>query len=352
MGKAISAIKIVLEDEERKSIVRVLKESFHYMMIEKELPYCYFTSLLYKKDAPDYRNFIGFKKVYNIIDNYMYKNGRNKELEDKRNFGETVLAAGLNTPRILASSTLEGEKVLLVRNEQESLIENVSLLKRELEEMIDKSFSNSIFVKPSDGEGGVHTYKLCYDNLNREDIETLWEAMQIESFVFQENIVQNERINKIYDKSINTIRIHTYFHEEENKVEIISALMRFGFGGSIVDNGCSGGFFVPVNIKEWKLCGKGRTYLVAGAKTFETHPDTKVKLDGYQLPFADEIIRYVTEGAKLFSDNKFIGWDIALTENGPIVIEANAGPHVVMLQMACGGIKAHPRYKEIFKDYI
>ena len=84
----------------------------------------------------------------------MYKNGRNKELEDKRNFGETVLAAGLNTPRILASSTLEGEKVLLVRNEQESLIENVSLLKRELEEMIDKSFSNSIFVKPSDGEGG------------------------------------------------------------------------------------------------------------------------------------------------------------------------------------------------------
>lgn len=66
--------------------------------------------------------------------------------------------------------------------------------------------------------------------------------MQIESFVFQENIVQNERINKIYDKSINTIRIHTYFHEEENKVEIISALMRFGFGGSIVDNGCSGGF--------------------------------------------------------------------------------------------------------------
>lgn len=217
--------------------------------------------------------------------------------------------------------------------------------------MIKKSFNNSIFVKPSDGEGGVHTFKLYAENLNSEDIGILWNAMQKESFVFQENIIQNEQISKIYDKSINTIRIHTYLHEDD-KVEIVSALMRFGFGGSVVDNGCSGGFFVPVDIEEWKLCGKGRTYLSAGAKTFANHPDTNVKLDGYQLPFADEIVRYVTVGAKLFSDNKLIGWDIALTENGPIVIEANAGPHVSMLQMACGGIKTHPRYKEIFKDYI
>lgn len=241
--------------------------------------------------------------------------------------------------------------VFLVQNEEKNIIENISLLKKKLEEMIKKSFNNSIFVKPSDGEGGVHTFKLYAENLNSEDIGILWNAMQKESFVFQENIIQNEQISKIYDKSINTIRIHTYLHEDD-KVEIVSALMRFGFGGSVVDNGCSGGFFVPVDIEEWKLCGKGRTYLSAGAKTFANHPDTNVKLDGYQLPFADEIVRYVTVGAKLFSDNKLIGWDIALTENGPIVIEANAGPHVSMLQMACGGIKTHPRYKEIFKDYI
>lgn len=47
----------------------------------------------------------------------MYKNGRNMELEDKRNFGKTVLAAGLNTPQILASSIVDGG-VFLVQNEQ------------------------------------------------------------------------------------------------------------------------------------------------------------------------------------------------------------------------------------------
>lgn len=154
MGAIASAVKVVLEDKERKNLTKILKESVHYMMIEKELPYCYFSSLLYKKGAPDYRNFIGLKKVYNIINNYMYKNGRNKELEDKRNFGKSVSAAGLNTPRILASSTLDRGKMLLVCEGQEILIENVSLLKRELEKMIERSFSNSIFVKPSDGEGG------------------------------------------------------------------------------------------------------------------------------------------------------------------------------------------------------
>ncbi len=125
MGAITNAVKVVLNDEERKNMVKIFKEALHYMMIEKELPYCYFSSLLYKKGAPDYRNFIGLKKAYNIINNYMYKNGRNMELEDKRNFGKTVLAAGLNTPQILASSIVDGG-VFLVQNEQKNIIENIT----------------------------------------------------------------------------------------------------------------------------------------------------------------------------------------------------------------------------------
>ncbi len=108
MGVITNAVKVVLDDKERKNIVKIFREALHYMMIEKELPYCYFSNLLYKKGAPDYRNFIGLKKVYNIINNYMYKNGRNMELEDKRNLAKTILAAGLNTPQILASSIVDG----------------------------------------------------------------------------------------------------------------------------------------------------------------------------------------------------------------------------------------------------
>ena len=54
---------------------------------------------------------------------------------------------------------------------------------------------------------------MCYAFYNYAiNNKGIFTAMQKESFVFQENIIQNEQISKIYDKSINTIRIHTYLH--------------------------------------------------------------------------------------------------------------------------------------------
>jgi hypothetical protein len=170
-------------------------------------------------------------------------------------------------------------------------------------------------------------------------------------FIFQETVIQHDEINKIYSKSINTIRVHTLYNKKTNEVEIISALMRFGHGGSVVDNGSSGGFFIPVNIDKWELEGYGRTYLKSGGNTFFVHPDTNQKLDGFRIPFSNEIKELVIKGAKLFP-NEFIGWDIAITENGPLAIEGNGSSHLIMLQMACGGIKNHPRFKEIFADYL
>lgn len=45
MGAITNAVKVVLNDEERKNMVKIFKEALHYMMIEKELPYCYFSSI-------------------------------------------------------------------------------------------------------------------------------------------------------------------------------------------------------------------------------------------------------------------------------------------------------------------
>lgn len=54
------------------------------------------------------------------------------------------------------------------------------------------------------------------------------------NFIYQETLNQHQNINKIYSQSINTIRVHSYFNEERDEVELISALMRFGRDGAVV----------------------------------------------------------------------------------------------------------------------
>src|SRR5699024_8427368 len=123
------------------------------------------------------------------------------------------------------------------------------------------------------------------------------------------------------------------------------------YGGNIIDNGSSGGLFVPLNIEKWELIGDGKSYLKSGGKTFKFHPDTHQSFDQFSIPYNKEISELVKTVAKLFSNN-FIGWDIALTKEGPMIIEGNDGPHLIMAQMACDGFKNHPKYKEIFADYL
>lgn len=76
----------------------------HAGVIEKEKPIHYFNNLLYKKDADDYRDYIGFKKGYSIINNYFYADGKKEELENKSKFNEIALANNLKVPETLAVS--------------------------------------------------------------------------------------------------------------------------------------------------------------------------------------------------------------------------------------------------------
>lgn len=68
-------------------------------------------------------------------------------------------------------------------------------------------------------------------------------------------------------------------------------------------------------------------------------------------PLGELIEEEVFKAAKLF-DKKFIGWDVAITPDGPFIIEGNQNPHLIMLQMAVRGIKTHPSYRNIFAEYI
>lgn len=348
--KRYRCLASMVSDPDRKSVLNIIKESFHCAIIEKEVPYYYFTNLLYKRGRDGYRNYIGFNDMYRVINNMFHKEGGGSDssLDDKLMFSKILDKEGVATANVLANS----DGYTLNAKNGSFTIESSRELSSFLVSLMVESRSRSIFVKPVDGAGGKNAFKVDEGTLQKVvgDLK-IFDAMRDTRYLFQEGLVQHDFSNNFYSGCINTIRVHTYLDETMDDVVISSALMRFGRHGSVVDNGSSGGLFVPVDVEKWELSGCGMTYLNQGGDVFESHPDTKLKFDRQKIPFGKDIEQLVKKSARLF-ECKFIGWDIALTPDGPVVIEGNSCPHLVMAQIACGGFKSHPIYKNIFSEYI
>ena len=56
---------------------------------------------------------------------------------------------------------------------------------------------------------------------------------------------------------------------------------------------------------------------------YERHPETGGRIAGVRLPRWDETIKVALSAHEQFSEFQSIGWDVAITEEGPVLIEGN-----------------------------
>lgn len=86
---------------------------------------------------------------------------------------------------------------------------------------------------------------------------------------------------------------------------------------TLIDSGSQGGIFAEVDTDSWTIVGNGRSFFRNGGVTYEVHPNTNTKFKGLKLPYSNEIEKVVIEAAKLYPE-MLIGWDVALSNKGPI----------------------------------
>lgn len=157
-------------------------------------------------------------------------------------------------------------------------------------------------------------------------------------FLVQKTLKQHDEINKIFSKSINTIRIVTVYNKNTNKVEVLSAVLRVGTGNNNVDNWAAGGLSIGINLDNGTLHKYGFYKPGFGTKV-ESHPDSNVIFDGYQLPFFDEVVGIVKRLHFYLKNVHSIGWDVAITPQGPCVIEGNDNWEISLMQACDHGLK-------------
>ena len=75
-----------------------------------------------------------------------------------------------------------------------------------------------------------------------------------------------------------------------------------------------------------------------GTSTQE-HPDTQIKFKGFEIPFYKEAEALAIKLHHYLYRCHSIGWDIAITEKGPVFIEGNGWWEISMPQAVHGGLR-------------
>ncbi len=179
----------------------------------------------------------------------------------------------------------------------------------------DKIF---IIAKPTSGSQGIGIEKIKIKDYQPKELYNY--LIEKNLTIVEEELRQHDVLHKLHPHSVNTLRIVTILHKQQ--VHIIAAYLRIG-NQNIVDGMTGGGMVAPIDIKN------GTIKFPAANKndeTFVEHPLTKQKIPGLAIPYWQEILNLSNELPHKIPTLKMIGWDIAITNYGPELIEANQYP--------------------------
>lgn len=163
--------------------------------------------------------------------------------------------------------------------------------------------------------------------------------------VVEEIIDQDEQMANYHPNSVNTVRVVTY--TDDNNVEIMYALLRVGTGGNNVDNTTSGGLAALIDIKTGKIITKADALTNKTNISYANHPDTNVPILDSQIPMWEELLKLVNRLAQIVPEQKYVGWDLALSKKGWIMVEGNYKPLLATAQML-----SHKGFREKYKHIM
>jgi hypothetical protein len=199
------------------------------------------------------------------------------------------------------------------------------------------------FCKVINGHGGKMIYLL--EILNKKikingkncSVSDFFKLLGRKKFLVQERIVQHKDMNALNPSCINTLRVITV--KTGQVVQPFSIFQRIGINGNYVDNGLQGNIIAGIQKETGKLMEYAITPDIKNFK-IKKHPQTQTVFKDFKIPFYNQAIETTLSLHLLFQHFFMIGWDIGITPNGPIVIEANQVSDPYPIQLIYGGIKS------------
>jgi hypothetical protein len=139
------------------------------------------------------------------------------------------------------------------------------------------------------------------------------------AFVVEELLYPHPELAKFSAGVLHTARIITLL---EDDVQVLAAALRIGTGTSPADNLSQGNLASPIDISSGVI-GAAVTKKTTAVVRFSVHPVTGAKIEGTRVPDWVQCLNLLRFAGRKLSFTPILGWDVAFTARGPVVIEAN-----------------------------
>jgi len=313
----------------KKSKTKIYLENLMWLLKYKEINeyfYAYGFDIKSKDEKNKYFAYSEFREKRDVL-NYTKPFNYICLLRDKFVFSEYLKGIGIPTPKNYALCNYN--TIYWIDSDTTEKVEN--LINRNID----------VFCKDICGECGIGVFRLTIENghvfINGEERSSNELIMCLRGrFIFQEPVVQHSKLQQLYSNSLNTLRITTI--NDQGSIQVVCPFIRLGAGRSIIDNWMAGGIIIGIDEETGLLKEQGFYKPGVGTRT-EYHPDTRILFKDYEIPYFKEAIYMVKRLHKNLYGIHSIGWDVAITEKGPIIIEGNDNWAIHAHQVIGGGLK-------------
>jgi hypothetical protein len=158
------------------------------------------------------------------------------------------------------------------------------------------------------------------------------------ALIVQAKVFNHHRIRAFTKaKGLSTVRVVTV--RTGGDIEVIGACLRMAVGDVEIDSflhGANGNLVAAVDVESGALItGRGSNSKVWPKMTdVAQHPGSGMPIVGFHLPYWAEVIALVSKAHHSIESLHTVGWDVAITDNGPLIIEANWRYDIDILQVA------------------
>jgi hypothetical protein len=151
--------------------------------------------------------------------------------------------------------------------------------------------------------------------------------------VLQPRLVNHQALRPLSPNALSTLRVMTT-RRPGAAPRLFAGLLRMGTGTSTADNFAQGGVACAVD-PATGVAGEARR-IDEHHRTFvyTNHPDTGARIAGVEVPRWHEAVRLALDAHARLGDLACVGWDVAVLEDGPVLLEGNWNPCTKLLQVA------------------
>lgn len=308
----------------RKSTVKCFFEIYKLFRYWNAFPDTYFRFGMFLRDFIDYEQM----KSFIPQDAYArYSRDKNSKyhvlIDDKIIFHDLMTHYGLPVPTryfTFRDGKFRNGSELMTDFEVDTIIQSID--------------DNRIFVKRYTGgaASGVSIFtkkgKGKYVDVDNEVVNATMIRKKYagQDFFFEKEIVQEPILREFNPDTVNTIRVLTY------KNKIISATVRFGGKGEFVDNVSANGVAVNLDINTG-LLGEYGLKMYSTVERFYEHPDSHIKFKDTLVVQWTAVKEIVEKTLRYLPYYCSVGFDVATTPDGPVILEINTGSGINLSQM-------------------